>query len=55
MSKINEEMALSLGGKSIFDEVFETNLKDRKIFLNQEIVNFSGISNDKYHQMEQGR
>jgi ATP-dependent protease ClpP protease subunit len=37
MSKLNEEMELSLGGKTIFDEIFETNLKDRKIFLNQEI------------------
>jgi ATP-dependent Clp protease protease subunit len=37
MGKRNEEMAVSLGGKTIYDDIFETNLKDRKIFLNQQI------------------
>lgn len=35
--KDNEEMALALGGKTFIDEVYEENLKQRKIILNQQI------------------
>lgn len=35
--KNNEEMALALGGKTFIDEVYEENLKQRKIILNQQI------------------
>lgn len=35
--KNNEDVALALGGKTFIDEVYEENLKQRKIILNQQI------------------
>ena len=35
--RVNEEALLNLGGKTFIDEVFEDNLKERKVILNQPV------------------